>query len=160
MIKYLKNLLIEIFKCKYIGTFENIPIYLNSEFVENNGYKFSAIFKKHDNSGFIIAVDHYFLKMSKIAQKFILYHEIGHMVNGHLNKRYDSEKRINDVLNNSISAIELEADIYSCSKIGINNFIYSINEIINFLNEDDIGKKELSYRKNWIVNNYKYILYQ
>lgn len=151
MIRDLFNLFNLFFKCKYLGTFENTPVYLNNEFVKNAGYRFSVVFKKCDDSGFIIAVDDTFFRTSKTTQKYLLYHEIGHILNGHLDMKKCYDARVNDVLNNTVSYMELEADMYACNKIGASNFIKSIDELIKFSNNYNYTIKEFILRKNKVL---------
>ena len=92
----LKEIFNTIFRCKYLKTCEGVPVYLNNDFVKGNGFMFSAVFK--GSSNYIIAVDNEFLTLSKRTQEYILQHEIGHIINGHLNLTEISyDARMNDL---------------------------------------------------------------
>ena len=145
-----------IFKCKYLGTCEQIPIYLNDDFVKANGYMFSVVFKGSDN--YIIAVDNEFLTLSKRTRNYILQHEIGHIVNNHLNlgTKISYDVRMSDLLNNKVLNTELEADIYACKVIGLDNFINSIDELIKYPDLYDFTIKEYRLRKEEVLKKLKY----
>ena len=148
----LKEIFNTIFKCKYLKTCEGVPVYLNNDFVKGNGFMFSAVFK--GSSNYIIAVDNEFLTLSKRTQEYILQHEIGHIINGHLNLTEISyDARMNDLLNNKVLNIELEADMYACKVIGLDNFIGSINELINRSDLYDFTIKEYCLRAKKVLEN-------
>lgn len=79
----------------------------------------------------IIINDNSYEKFSEGAKKFFLYHEIGHIKNGDLDKIgidfYRTAKRL---LRVTVEPIELKADEYAVSKVGKDIAISALEEVI------------------------------
>jgi len=81
----------------------------------------AVLVKKEDHMDRIIAVDKYFLEMSRIARATMLFHEVGHVIHKH----YSGVRSFED---------EIEADSYSVKMIGIDLFLIGLREWIKKVN--------------------------
>ena len=108
-----------------------------------------ATYTRIDSSAPGICVSPDFLNISEKLQEFILYHEIGHIVNGHITldenaleetaeetierlKKYEEERYSND----SFDKREFVADEYAMRKVGKENAIESLREIEAYMREE------------------------
>ena len=89
---------------------------------------------------FAIIVDDNFMELSQPTKEFIIQHEIGHLVNSHV---YTMKKFIKRNMSSKVSDDEREADEYSCLKVGKENTISALKEILRI---EGIRKKEIVRR--------------
>lgn len=72
----------------------------------------------------IIIVDEYFMMLQEDSKKFVLYHEIGHYINGDLDKEYytlkESFSLTLSLFLNTLNYEEQNADLYALRKINNN----------------------------------------
>lgn len=99
-----------------------INVYLDSGKVNNYGFSLAMISEVINGNYPEIIVDEYFLLLSDESKKFVLYHEIGHYVKGHLSKYYTFKDSIinffNDKFKDKLNIDEQEADYYAYTKVG------------------------------------------
>lgn len=75
--------------------------------------------------------DGWFLKMSEGAQRFILAHELGHVIKGHTDgSRNNMEERFEFLKEGTaVQPIELEADAFAAGEVGFEVAIDALKEI-------------------------------
>lgn len=116
----------------YMYDYKGVPVYSNANAMEVNGIVFGAAIKLF--GGKRIWVDENFKMMEENSQKFILEHEIGHIINGDLDvstkkiKQLHAE-RILAATTGTVHASEIAADKYAVENIGHSNVIEALQEI-------------------------------
>lgn len=79
----------------------------------------------------IIINDNSYNKFSEGAKRFFLYHEIGHIKNGDLDKiGIDFNRGVKRLLRLTVEPMELKADEYAVSKVGKDVAISALEEVI------------------------------
>lgn len=132
-------------KRRYLNKYKDTNVYLDNETMDKTGYMFSALVTYNGKE--TIIVDNNFLKLDTIVQKYLLEHEVGHIVNRHMYTNDGNvDIRLDAIKNNDVSPYELEADYYAIKNIGMNNYIYSVDKLIDLIDYPP-GKKELMIRK-------------
>lgn len=79
----------------------------------------------------ILYYDGWFLKMSEGTQKFILAHELGHVIKGHTDGSRDNMGERLEFLKEgtAVQPIELEADAFAADEVGVETAISALKEI-------------------------------
>lgn len=142
MKKFRKNNLREEYAMDVFTDKDSVVMTHNMNEINENGFIFEknsftvaqagcaiALCRKYSWGDFatpVITVDTLFGKLSAKSQEFIVYHEIGHFVNGDL----DGYMERND-------DAEMAADEYAVSKCGKENAIKALEETLNLLKELD-----------------------
>lgn len=90
-----------------------------------------AVAVQLDRGRYLIYTDKYFNMLPKMVQDFIIYHEIGHVKRNHYNHDIESNNNKNrfDVVLKRKLNLEIEADQFSASAIGVENAILSLEFI-------------------------------
>lgn len=105
-----------------IGYYKNLPIakVIDNKHCHLSG-KFLAMAKKQAFNGYLVVFDDLAEDCPKYVQKFLEYHEIGHIMSGHLDKlgKQGIKNYMNRLLGKGKEAkMEYEADSYSAKMIG------------------------------------------
>lgn len=100
-------------------------------------------------SVYMIVVDSDFLKLDENVRNYLLYHEIGHIKNNHLNMTKEKAKRT--ILLRRLGILpkmEIEADCYAASVIGKSNTINALKTLMRNNNKRSrlVSKMELFRR--------------
>lgn len=117
-------------------TLENgkeIAIVKNSEYLHKQGYAFAAVafFTSFDYDTLIV-VDNYFEIIPEYIQNFYIQHEIGHIMNGDLDKSIEELAKINKERQKGIiPQMELDADYYAAQQVGFEDAINALQYIID-----------------------------
>lgn len=107
----------------------------NHEFVEHNNALFCVSLKdsNHKNHYYIIADDN-FRRVSNASKRFLVFHELGHIINGDLEEKnflkctiYSLIRRIFGLSNK----IEYKADVHAVRYVGKISALNSMNELID-----------------------------
>lgn len=93
-----------------------------------------------------VYVDNRYRNMSTSTQYAILCHEMGHRYHNHTAKKGYAIERFKCVMCGQVLNIELEADAYAASIIGVNAMISALQELGTYLH--GIAKKEVNLRIN------------
>ena len=87
--------------------------------------------------------DGWFLKMSEGTQKFIIAHELGHVIKGHTDGSRDNMAERNEFLKEGVAVqpIELEADAFAADEVGIETAIDALKEIQRFVGVSEASRE-------------------
>lgn len=148
MLKQLFNILFS--NRMYLGTYHEVDIYLDDNTIGRSGLIFSAT-ATNENGESIILVDNTFPKLDARVKRYLLEHEMGH-IKYEINENMSSirNERLQNLKKGTISLSELNADYYAINQIGVDDYIYSVNKLIE-LNEFIPGQKELMMRKDLML---------
>ena len=91
-----------------------------------------------------VYVDDRFRRMSKSTQYAILCHEMGHRHHGHTAGKGYAIKKIFNVMHGKVLDIELEADNYAASIVGIDAMIEALQEMCTYVH--GLSRKEANLR--------------
>lgn len=91
-----------------------------------------------------VYVDNRFRQMSKSTQYGILCHEMGHRHHGHVAEKGYAIKRLLHIMRGEVLKMELEADNYAASVIGINEMIEALQEMCTYVH--GFSRKEVKLR--------------
>ena len=106
--------------------------------IQNGGNICSiTLFRQGNNYIPVIIKDGLFDMLSKESQEFIIQHELGHF-NLHLHL-LTNEKLIGTIIRNE--NVEFEADAYAVCKVGKEQAIRAIEEILQIVNTMNFGKE-------------------
>lgn len=97
-----------------------------------------------------IYTDAHFRKMSKDTQYAILCHEMGHFRNKHTPSKSYAINRIKAVMKGGVLKMELEADAYACSIVGVHTMVSALKELKHYTS--GIARKEIDLRIKAICN--------
>lgn len=136
--------------------FDNKKIFFayNHDFVEYNNALFCVTLKdsNHKNRYYVIA-DNNFKKLSSAAKRFLVFHELGHIVNGDLEPKNFIKCTIYSFIRSFFgigNKMEYKADNYAVRHVGKISALNSMKELID-LKGDQLSKKELDERKKRIM---------
>lgn len=136
--------------------FDNKKIFFayNHDFVEYNDALFCVSLKdsNHKNRYYIIA-DNNFKKLTPVAKRFLVFHELGHVVNGDLELKNFFKCAIYSFIRSFFgigNKMEYKADNYAVRNVGKISALNSMKELID-LKGDQLSKKELDERKRRIM---------
>ena len=122
------------FDAVIIGSYDDKPIYLTKAVIMPLEYTTSYCLFNSRSNRYEILVDDSFMSMPDIMKEFVVYHELGHIVNGHfeLNKRKMYWQNIKRLFGFR-SVLEAQADSYAfskmlCNKEMIKTFIRNLYE--------------------------------
>ena len=117
-----------------IGSYNGMPIYLTKAVIMPLEYTTAYCLFNSRSSRYEILVDDSFMDMPDLMKEFVVYHELGHIINGHfeMNRRkmyWQNVKRLFGFK----SILEAQADGYAfskmeCSKEIIKTFIRNLYE--------------------------------
>lgn len=87
--------------------------------------------------------DGWFLKMSEGTQKFIIAHELGHVIKGHTDGSRDNMAERNEFLKEGVAVqpIELEADAFAADEVGVETAINALKEIQRFVGVSEASRE-------------------
>ena len=100
-----------------------------------------------------VYVDNRFRRMSKSTQYAVLCHEMGHRHYGHVAKKGYAIKRIVNVMHGKVLKMELEADNYAASVIGINEMIEALQELCTYVH--GLSRQEVKLRIKYLEKKRK-----
>lgn len=94
-----------------------IPVVLKSRFLMSCGFMFSCATRLADSST-IIVVDKYFMELPEECKDFLLFHELGHIINGDTNlTETEAVKEFNNRTQGILSEREIKADKFASERI-------------------------------------------
>lgn len=135
---------------------DTIKVYKCTDCLILHGARAAAyVFNEKKNIECII-VDDNFEKYSQKLKDFLLFHELGH-ANLHNNlTRKEARKKLKQRIDNNseVLDIELEADNFAISHLGIDSCIQGLEEL-KLLVESENSKKEINNRIDHILINRK-----
>lgn len=104
----------------------------------------------HDGSiVYCVVVDTNFMLLPKEEQLVMFYHELGHIVNGHLDKPF--KMTINKIARLlGLGTMEFEADKYAARKTSIDKVIVTLKHVANtipFISQKDVQSRIKRLRK-------------
>lgn len=126
-----------------VAHIEGFPIYFNKAL---KGYGTICAVSTYVNNKGVILVDNYFSRLSPIAKKFVLHHEVGHIKGEHLSKAIEIAKGEPTVV--EVMELEYEADSYAFDKMGLDaiNGLLELRELVKDLLPDTNVLKHLDMR--------------
>lgn len=141
--------LVKIKTSDILYTVEDIPVVYKNDAVWGSSSLVACAGKAGISD--VIFVDDYFLSLSEEVKLFVLYHEIGHIVNKH------NETIKNGTLYNSsrifkLSEKEIEADEFAVKNLGSKTCINGLKYLFNNLPTSYFSKREIKKRLDIIEN--------
>jgi Zn-dependent peptidase ImmA (M78 family) len=129
----------KIFYTSNIIEINNIKIRIFDEplVLKASGFVFAACIIVNDKT-LDVYIDENYKKCSTNAKEFILYHEVGHLVNKNLNS---SPMKRSFLGLFTVDKAELEADKYAADNIGIDNVIAALKELYTMINTGEIKRR-------------------
>jgi hypothetical protein len=152
------------------GFVENIPVFFNTGLIRQtlmyywlSSDKFilaMALWSEELAAPVIVLPDN-FDSFNIAVKDFLLFHEMGHVMLGHLTYKISTRERISDrisnIRNGSIQGIEKEADEYAVAKIGIEQTLAALaimDETFPNKPEFKLVKTELKLRYSYLKNKF------
>ena len=118
--------------------------------LHERGIIFCGLFTLNTFDGRTVAIiffDSYFIKLPNKVKKFLVYHEIGHYINGdHKISEIDSMSNILKRCVGILPKNELYADKYAAAVVGVDNSIETLRYILLATDVSLISKIELIRR--------------
>lgn len=127
-----------------VGNIEGYSIYFDKAM---KGFGTICAVSSHSESeGYVIIIDNYFSRLSTVAKKFVLYHELGHIINDHL--RDSIERGITDLEIVQILDLEKIADEYAYDRLGLDaiNGLIELRDMVAHLILDENVLNALNVR--------------
>ena len=141
---------VEGFLCNIEVSGYTIPVYDNSIVVRMTGSNIAVAVT--NSKGSYIAIDNNFSKLSLNCKNFILHHEAYHIIFCDFE---DPENRMFLCDHGSVSSSELKADMFAAERIGYDNAIKALCELLCFCknNNIDCDYNEIMMRLKKLVFN-------
>ena len=129
----------------------DVEIVYDPSDVHENNFAVSCVYQLKDYGDGVkyrIAVDDTFMKAPSHIKNAFIYHEIGHIVCGHLanSDNLSASKRLALAIGGAVSEKELEADRYAASYLGKNIMIDALKWMRNSGTVTYLGRRELRIR--------------
>lgn len=100
----------------------------------------------------IILTDNDFDTYPKDVRKFILYHEIGHQINGDLDRPVEElQKVLRNRNRRKVSEMELKADEYALSKTDLETALKVMDHLIDLTKRLGLSSVEIKQRRKHLI---------
>jgi hypothetical protein len=118
----------------------SIPVYLDPLRLKSIGARFAFAAKVNDQ--YVIFTDELYVEAPQEVREFVLNHELGHILNGHVEK-YNVWKMLKRVLIGlvTIDKMEIEADHYAIEQMSASRVVSSLTYINNRLSTSEINRR-------------------